>query len=419
MTKRERDNSWAEIPMSRAAKNTTNPIRSIVDRIQGTPNPNYRPIKVSIGDPTLCGNFLPSAKGDEAVLAALKDCHSNGYGPAHGSTDARKAVAEKMSEGGSQCFTENDVIMCCGASGALDIAFNVLADAGDNVLFPNPGFSLYGTICDHAQIECRRYHCDPAKDWEADISHMRSLIDSRTKAILINNPSNPCGSVFSKKHLEAIVRVAEEFKVPIVSDEIYANMTFGVPFVSAVEVCGNVPCIVVGGIAKQFVVPGWRIGWAVLCDRAGVAKQIREGMFKLCTLILGPASLLQVAVRPLLHQTPQSYYDDMIRKLEEGARVSYEALRGVPGLSPTRPSGAMYMMVGIDIAMFRNIADDVDFCTKLWLEFAVQVLPGSCFGATNFFRVVFTNSHGDLKEAFGRIDAFCKAHLASSPAHKE
>eukprot|EP00759_Apiculatamorpha_spiralis_P039013 PhF_6_TR37904/c0_g2_i5/m.56618/K00815/TAT; tyrosine aminotransferase len=194
------DDTWTELRMSETAARTSNPIRNIVDRMTAPPNPNLRPIKISIGDPTLDGNLLPPVSADEAVTEAVKSHKWNGYGNAHGHIDARKAVAQRLTSRGYMTYTENDVAMFCGASGALDIAIRVLANPGDNILIPSPGFSLYAVVCQNGDIQSREYHCLPDKGWEVDLDHVRSLIDGRTKAILINNPSNPCGSVFSESH---------------------------------------------------------------------------------------------------------------------------------------------------------------------------------------------------------------------------
>jgi len=108
----------------------------------------------------------------------------------------------------------------------------------------------------------------PEKEWEADLVQMRSLIDKNTRAILVNNPSNPCGSAYSKEHLQAIIGIAEEFCLPIIADEIYANMVFqGAQYHAMAALTDKVPILSVGGLAKQYIVPGWRIGWIIMYDK--------------------------------------------------------------------------------------------------------------------------------------------------------
>jgi len=153
-----------------------------------------------------------------------------------------------------------------GCSGALDLAISVIINEGDNLLVPVPGFPLYQVIKDSLGGSVRHYPLIPEKDWECDLVKMEEVIDARTKAILIKNPSNPCGSNFSKEHLEGIVAVASRHGLPIIADEIYGGCVFNGEFTPIHEVRQNVPVLTMGGLAKEFVVPGWRAGWVVLHD---------------------------------------------------------------------------------------------------------------------------------------------------------
>lgn len=165
--------------------------------------------------------------------------------------------------------------LASACSGALEIAFAAIANEGDNILIPSPGFSLYQTLCDSKSITAKCYNLLPDKEWEADLSHVKSLITSKTKAILVNNPSNPCGCVYSKQHLLDIIQIARENCIPIIADEIYANMAFdGHQFHAMASLCNDVPIVCVGGLAKQYMVPGWRIGWIVLYDKQGVLAEV-------------------------------------------------------------------------------------------------------------------------------------------------
>lgn len=172
-------------------------------------------------------------------------------------------------------------MICSGCSGALDLCVTVLADEGQNILMPRPGFSLYQTLAMSKGIECRYYDLLPEKNWEIDLAHLESLVDGRTAAIVVNNPSNPCGSVYSREHLLDILRVAEKTRVPIIADEIYADMAFRphrfYPLASLTE---TVPVLAVGGLAKRYLVPGWRVGWVLVHDRRGLFTEVR------CTIMV-------------------------------------------------------------------------------------------------------------------------------------
>ena len=282
---------------------------------------------------------------------------------------------------------------------------------GDNILLPKPGFSLYKTICDSKGFESNFYDLVPEKNWECNLVDMKAKVNSKTKAIFINNPSNPCGSNFSREHLLDIVKLAEELKIPIISDEIYDGMVFeGETFTSITTLTTTVPVLVIGGIAKQYVVPGWRLGWLVVHDRSECFKEIKSAILSLTTLILGPNSAIQAALRSILFDTPASYYKELISTLNKHANLVYAEIEKIDGLTPIKPQGAMYVMVGIDVAKFPSFKSDIDFSRELLREEAVMVLPGSCFLIDNYFRIVFTKPEEKLQEACSRIAEFCARH---------
>lgn len=126
-------------------------------------------------------------------------------------------------------------------------------------------------------IELRRYELDPDKCWEVKLDTLESLVDDRTRAILLNNPSNPCGSVYSQQHCQAIADLAAKLQLPIICDEIYADMTFqGSIFTPMASVASNVPVLTIGGISKKFVVPGWRLGWILVHDPVGALDEVQQ-----------------------------------------------------------------------------------------------------------------------------------------------
>jgi tyrosine aminotransferase len=408
--------TWS-INSSIVAQRTSNPIRKVVEQLNVKPNPELEPISLSIGDPTLYGNLPPPPIALDGVQNAVKQCNRNGYPHSSGYEDCRAAVAKSCSTE-NQSYTANDIVLASGCSGALEMSIQVLANEGDNILVPRPGFSLYQTLCDSKGIECKHYNLLPENGWECDIDHMRSLIDCKTKAILINNPSNPCGSVYSIAHLKSIVQLANQKKIPIISDEIYAHMGFsGSPFHSISTIATDVPALICGGIAKRYMVPGWRLGWTVIHDPIGAFGKIRAGLAALSTLILGPNSIAQSVLPDLLLSTPQEYYASSLAELQRNAEFSYERIRSMKGLGAIQPQGAMYMMIKVNVDNLVGVEDDIEFTRKLLAEQAVSVLPGSCFGLKNYFRIVICAPIDKLTVAFDRIEQFCQEH-AENPSKK-
>lgn len=174
-----------------------------------------------------------------------------------------------------------DVMLCSGCSSAIDLSISVLASPGQNILVPRPGFSIYKTLAEGFGVHMRSYNLLPQKNWEIDLHYMEQLIDEDTAAIVINNPSNPCGSVFSKEHILEILKIAEKHYIPIIADEIYENMVFpGKKYYSFSLLSKNVPILSCGGLTKRFIVPGWRQGWIVIHDRNDAFREVRLVSYK-------------------------------------------------------------------------------------------------------------------------------------------
>merc|ERR1719339_202878 len=355
-----------KVNASVVAKNTFNPIRDIMETMEFTPNPEKKMISLALGDPTVYKNLNPAPEVVEAVRDSLIGGLRNGYGPSTGFVDARQAVADYVSVPGAK-VTADDVILCSGCSCALDIAISTLADAGQNILVPRPGFPLYTTLSAGLGIETREYNLLPNQDWEVDLDHMESLIDENTAAIIVNSPSNPCGSVFSIAHLKQILAIAEDYKVPIIADEIYDNFVFpGQTYVPIASLTTTVPVLSCGGLTKRFLVPGWRMGWIVIYDRGHVFDhEVRKGLLCMSQRIIGSNTLVQGALPTILANTPKSFFDDTINVIQNNAKLAFTKLRGIPGLMPVMPQGAMYMMVRIDRTRFPGFKSDLQFVERL------------------------------------------------------
>ncbi|TMS36731.1 hypothetical protein L596_003825 [Steinernema carpocapsae] len=404
------NNEWV-CPVSDHAKNTVNPIRKIVDQLQVAPNPQKNPIKLHLGDPTLTGTLPPCQTAVDAIKEAVESHTFDGYGPAVGTQDARKAIAKQFSLPEAK-ISADDVILASGCSHALQLAIEALANDGDNILCPQPGFPLYSTLCRPHGIEDRFYHLDMDRSAECDLAHMESLIDSRTKAIIVNNPGNPTGAVFSKKHLEDILTVAFNHKIPIIADEIYGDLTYdGAQFHPIASLSPKVPVISCDGIGKRYLVPGWRLGWVVCYDRYGSLAEVKKGMVALSQKIVGPCALVQGALPKILAETPQSFFDNIKSVLARNAQIVHDALSKVPGLKPVRPQGAMYMMVGFDS---KNYGDETTFVQGLISEESVYCLPGGAFGAPGWFRLVLTYSDEVTVDACERLTQYCARHYKKS-----
>lgn len=214
-----------------------------------------------------------------AIDTVIKSCQQNhdlaGYSHACGSPMARKAIASHHSYPEVRIRPDN-VIVTNGCSGALNLALNALLDEDSTVLVPQPGFPLYEEIAKSIGAKVVHYHLNPDQDWECDMEHLEELMTVHTnvRTIVINNPSSSTGSVFSEEHLCEIIDFASKHHLPIVSDEIYGDLTFGLnntfyPLARIAARHGHceVPVITTSGVSKQFLLAGWRVGWLCFHDK--------------------------------------------------------------------------------------------------------------------------------------------------------
>lgn len=410
---------WSVMPSTKAL-NTHNPIRKIVDKIVAAKKdiPGKPMIPFMLGDPTAFGNLQVPAVFTQSLIDAVKNGQSNGYGNSVGLEPARAAIA-KANSGSNAKYAAKDVFIASGCSGALEIAINGMLNPGDNMLVPNPAFPLYEVIAKSHLADVKEYRLEPEKQWAVDVASLEAAIDDRTKCILVNNPSNPCGSVLPEDNLRAILAVAKKHHLPIIADEIYNTMCFdGITFHALAELSTEVPIITAGGIAKSFLVPGWRVGWLMVHDPVGALGPLREAFQCLTTLIVGANTIVQAAIPAVLDPKAGSKEEVDLKQahkhymgvLEQNAKYTMEKLKDVPGLEPIEPQGAMYVMVRVKTEMFKDVADDQDFTRMLLAEENVFVLPGSCFNMANYVRIVTCAPPETLLEGFGRIATFCANH---------
>jgi tyrosine aminotransferase len=391
------------VSASETTKRTTNPIRAIVDAIKFPEDKTKEVIPLSLGDPTVFGNFKTPEILVNAIKTNLDDYSCNGYVHSAGMPSARAAIAARYTTEVAP-LTEDDVVIASGCSGALDLAITCLCNEKSNILVPRPGFALYATLAMSKGVDVRHYSLLPDKRWEADLAELESLIDENTSAMVVNNPSNPCGSVYTEEHLRAILAIAERHRIPVIADEIYGNMVFsGSEFFPMATLTDTVPIIAAGGIAKEFLVPGWRVGWLLIHDKKGAFAEVKPGLMRLSQLILGATAIVQSALPAILAPEAgsadaaalEAFHAETTATLEKHARFTVEAMTGVPGLKVVEPQGAMYVMIGIDPAAFKDIADDMEFTQKLLTEESVFMLPGKAFMMPMFARIVFSVSPTD------------------------
>jgi len=409
----KRARTWA-IKVGERAGGVKNPIREIMDSIAGKENPEKRLISLAQGDPTAYPHLRPGSTMINAVVDKLQGGVANGYQPSQGNGACRAAVAAYFSLPGQVPLTPNDVFMTLGCSEALGHCIASLAVSGGNILLPRPGFCLYQVLCDYHGLEARYYDLLPYQGWEVDLEKLPSLVDDKTCGLLVNNPSNPCGAVYSRAHLTKVMEVAAKCCLPVIADEVYTKMSFEEPYVACAEVTTEVPVMSVCAISKRWLAPGWRLGWITVHDAQGLLQKagVPDALLKLCQVSLGPSAPLQMALPEILKATPEDWYQNVLYALKASADCCIKRCQDLPGLEvASKPQGSMYFMVKLVPGVLKGIGtDDVAFAGKLLQEESIAVLPGVCFNAPGFFRVVFAAPPDVLEDAFDRIEGFCQRH---------
>jgi len=412
------DAKWKMIEPSRHAQNTINPIRRIVDVMNVEPNPEKALLKLHIGDPSITGILPTHPKVNQAVMDALMSGEYNGYGPTVGYNHVREALAKFVSTDESKVDAD-DITLTSGCSHALQLAIEALAGPGKNILVPSPGFPLYVTLMRPHDIEERYYNLQMDKNWEADLKQMENLIDGNTAAIVVNNPNNPTGAVYSREHLEDILKLAQQHRVPVIADEIYGDMVFGgAHFYPMHTLQPKVPLLTCDGISKRYLVPGWRLGWVIVQDVDGAFAQVRMAIRQLAQKIVGPCALMQGALPAILADTPPEFFQRTRDILAENVEIVLRELVDVPGVTPIRAQGAMYMMIGVDIRSFPEFDCEESLIKALITEESLYCLPGSAFNSPGAIRFVMTHESQAMLEACRRLKSFCHRHHHPAPVKR-
>lgn len=252
----------------------------------------------------------------------------------------------------------------------------------------------------------------PEQNWDVDLESLKAQIKPNTKAILVNNPSNPCGSCFTKEHMLEILAIADEYRIPIISDEVYYGLSYNDerPFISMGNLTSTVPVICTGALSKIYCVPGWRCGWTIVYNNSGYFDKVIDNLGKHCMILLHPNSLVQYALPKILGTVPDSFFTELKLKLKTASNTAFVRLSNIRGIKPIKSSAAMYMMVGIEPSEFKDIVDDIDFCKKLLQEMNCLTFPSQCFFSKNFFRIIICTKPEILNEFGDRLEQFCNAH---------
>jgi alanine-synthesizing transaminase len=395
-----------EIAAAARLKNVRYAIRDLACVADEVIRQGHKVLPLNVGDP-LNFDFQTPPHIIEAVHKAMRD-GKNGYAPSDGVPEALAAIRGEAARKG--ITTVRDVFVTSGVSETVDLCLSALVDIGEDVLTPSPDYPLYSAVLCKLGIGLNAYDLDENDGWQPELADIERKLTPRTRGIVLINPNNPTGSLCTREMLEQIADLARQHNLIVFSDEIYDKLILDcdsqgkeIPHIAFASVAPDVPCVTFGGMSKNYLVPGWRIGWGIISGDAAAVKSYTEGVHRLLRARLCANHPEQYAIKAAL-EGPQDHLVEVRRKLRSRRDLTQKWCESTPHVSCVEPRGAFYAFPRIDIPE----SDEV-FVKELIRQKHVMVVHGSGFGqkpGTQHFRIVFLPDEQTLTKAYAAIGDF-------------
>ncbi len=363
-------------------------------------------IKLNIGNLAPFGFDAP----EEIQLDMIRNLpNSSGYSDSKGIFSARKAVMHETQKQGIAGVTLDDIYLGNGASELISMATMALLDVDDEVLVPSPDYPLWTAAVSLAGGQPVHYVCDEANGWMPSLDDIRTKITPRTKGLVVINPNNPTGALYSVELLQALVSLAREHGLVLLADEVYDKVLYeDAQHTPIASLSTDVLTITFNSLSKSYRACGYRAGWMVVSGDKRVARDYLEGVNMLANMKLGSNVPGQFAI-----QTALGGYQSINDLTKPGGRLrrqrdlAYELITAIPGVSCVKPQAALYMFPKLDPVMY-PIEDDRQFFMEVLKATRVMLVQGSGFNFPDqqHFRIVFLPHEADLREAVERLAQF-------------
>ena len=389
------------IPVASRVSGFVYAIRNIVAEARKVEASGRKVRYLNIGDPVTFG-FRTPPHLIEAVERAMRDGH-NGYAPSVGILPAREAVAAECTRRGMP-LSPDRVVITSGTSEGIELTLTALAEAGDEVLVPVPTYPLYTAVLGKIGARAVFYRTDPSHGWLPDLDHLRSLITAKTRALVVIDPNNPTGATYPPEVRRDLVAMAEEHGIPLLADEVYADLAFGGPVPALAASNPDAPVITFSSLSKAYLAPGWRAGWMAV-GRSERLDEVLAGVKKLADGRLCSTGPMQYAIVAALNGD-RSHQEAFRSALRERAQLTTARLNAIEGITAVAPTAAFYSMPRV--ALPPGLTDE-DYVLALLRATGVLCVYGSGFGARpedGFFRVVFLAPPAELSDIYDAIAEF-------------
>lgn len=367
-------------------------------------------LKLNTGNPGRFGFVLPNSVRQ---ALALHIDEAVPYCDVRGMKDARNVICTYHIGRGLQGIMPNDVFICNGVSEAASMLMNALVGTGEEILLPSPCYSLWSNNTYLSGGIPVFYRCDPEKGWNPDIEDIERKVTDKTKAILVINPNNPTGAVYSHEILVSIADVARRHHLVMLADEIYDRLIMdGLRHESLGAIAPDVPCVTFNGLSKSHIICGFRCGWMVFSGPKGELDGIKEGVMKLASMRLCGNALTQLVIPAALVDS-ESTREMLVPggRLFEQRKATCEGLDQIEGVQYVENKAAFYLFPGLDSEQF-DFTDSQDFSMKFLHEYHVLVIPGSGFDWNEDirFRIVMLPEPDVLSKAMNDLKHFLNHH---------
>ncbi len=366
-------------------------------------------IYLNIGDPVKYGFDTPPH-----IKNALKKALDEGmnyYSASEGVKELREAVAEKENSVNGAHVDPRNVVITQGISEAVLFMMGAIVNPGDEVLIPGPCYSPYLSYAKFFDGKPITYRTVEDRGWSPDLADLERKITARTRLIVIVNPNNPTGCVYSRNELSRILEIAASHHIPVAADEIYDRIIYDGAFTSLASIAKEIPIFGLNGFSKTYLMTGWRLGYLYLQDQEGVLKNVWDAIQKMSRIRLCANTPVQMAAIEAL-RGPQDHIAEMVSKLRGRRDLSWKRINDIPGLFAPKPAGAFYLFPRINL-IGKRWKSDAEFVSELLKETGVLLVHGSGFDPAygkDHFRAVFLPDESILTEAFGAIEDFMKRH---------